>query len=207
VPQIQLNRLWVQWTLLYAERFTIPDDSQKAVVLLARRAKIYAYINELIADSTTRVSDTTITGLAFGSLIEWRVGSLDLARRHLAFVRHTLLPQRAATQPLSFFTGFCAYVNLLWVGLGIHAFTSLQILTAAIERFLRIQSSMQRHAMDLPVNSLKCPESSRAMRESESFESRRRYVTSVTERLAPHPLCAASWCCRIQKTWRFLRTS
>ncbi|KIW72754.1 hypothetical protein PV04_00929 [Phialophora macrospora] len=178
VPQIQLNHLWVQWTLLYAERFTIPDDSQKAVVLLARRAKIYAYINELIADSATRLSDTTITGLAFGSLIEWQVDSLDLARQHLAFVRHTLLPQRDTTQSLSFFTGFCAYVCLLWVGLGVHAFTSLETLTAAIERFLRIQSGMQQHAMGLPVHYLKLTNPIPAMRESKLVQSRQRYVAS-----------------------------
>lgn len=130
--------------MLYAERFASPDAAQKVVTLLARRAKIYAYINELIADTSACVADTTIAGLAFGSLIEWQVGSLELARQHLGFVRHTLLPKRTGSQALPFFTGLCIYNNILSVGLGKHAFQSSQTMKAAVRKFVSIMSVMQQ---------------------------------------------------------------
>ena len=147
MQQIQENRLWLQWTLLFAERFAIPDKAKRALALLARKAKIYACINELVADPTTRSSDNTIAGLSFGSLIEWQVGSLELARQHLGFLWHTLLPQRVGLQTMSVFGGFSTYLSLIGVGLGIHAFANMQMLSAAVERFLSIISAMQKQVL------------------------------------------------------------
>lgn len=177
VPQIQLNRLWLQWTLLYAERFAIPDDSQKAITLLARRAKIYAYINKLITDKLACISDTTITGLAFGSLIEWQVGSLELARQHLGFVRHTLLPQRTGTQALSFFAGFCVYSSLLSVGLGSHAFASSEAMFAAVGQFLGTMSSMQELSIEM-AEGTRYKQPSNSERQPDLLASLRGFMTS-----------------------------
>jgi hypothetical protein len=149
VPQIQLNPLWLQWTLLFAEHSTMPAGPHRSTAVLARRAQIYTYMNELVSNSETRFSDATITGLAFGSLIEWQVGSLDVARQHLGFVRHTLLAGRSGAQPLPTFTALCTYTKILWVGLGSQAFRSSQSLSLAIGRFTRTFRAMQEDAKNI----------------------------------------------------------
>ncbi|KAJ9608675.1 hypothetical protein H2200_006446 [Cladophialophora chaetospira] len=175
VPQIQINRLWLQWTLLYAEKFVVPDDSQKTVTLLARRAKIYSYINELIVDPLACVSDATIAGLAFGSLIEWQVGSLELARRHLGFVRHTLLPKRSGPRALSFHYGFCIYTNLLAVGLGTQAFVSSHTMRKAVRKFVRITSAMQQHSTEILEGDLRHSRSITARQNSKPWVDSQQY--------------------------------
>lgn len=96
-------------------------------------------------------------GLAFGSLIEWQVESLEVAQRHLGFVRHTLLSRRGPLRTISFSVGFYVTVMQLWVGLGPYAFLDGYALDTTVDQLVKIISAMQQWTVNMPIY---CPRGS-----------------------------------------------